>query len=210
MERTQLLLYAVTNGGENLPKQVEAALRGGATMIQLREKRRGDAELLRSAQAVKRVTDAYGAALILNDRADLARELGCAGAHLGALDGDLTQARALLGGAILGATARSVEQALAAEAAGADYIGSGAVFGTNTKLDASPMPLERFRAICGAVRIPVVAIGGISAENILRLKGCGMAGFALVSAVFGAADIEAAARRLHRLALQTIEDSAKA
>jgi len=199
--RRDLLLYAVTDGRDDPLPAIEAALRGGATMLQLREKRLGGEELLALARRVKAVADRFGVPLILNDRADLAVEIGAAGAHLGPSDGDLRAARALLGpDKILGATARTVEQALAAEAAGADYLGCGAVFGTNTKAEAVPMPPELLRAICGAVQIPVVAIGGIADVNIGRLRGCGMAGFAVVSGIFGAEDIEGATRELRGMA----------
>jgi len=189
-----LLLYAISDG--NIAA-VEAALRGGATMIQLRAKGLPDQELLTLARCVKRITDQFGVPLIVNDRADIAVAIDAAGAHLGPSDGDLRAARALLGpGKILGATARTVEQALAAQAAGADYLGCGAVFGTRTKADAVPMNFELLREICHTVKIPVVAIGGIDRTNIARLHGCGMAGFAVVSGIFGAADVEGAAREL--------------
>ena len=195
------MLYAVTDGRADLESAIEAALRGGATMIQLREKHLEDARLLTLARAVKEIADRFGVPLIINDRADIAQAVGAAGAHLGSSDGDLRTARTLLGpDGILGATARSVEQALAAEAAGADYLGSGAVFGSPTKADAVPMSLALFSEICSAVKIPVVAIGGIDRLNIDRLRGCGMAGFAVVSGIFGAPDIEQAARELRKIA----------
>jgi len=190
--RVNLLLYAISDG--NL-RAIEVALRGGVTMLQLRAKGLPDEELLALARSVKRITDQYGVPLIINDRADVALEIDAAGAHLGLSDGDLRAARALLGpGKLLGATARTVEQALAAEAAGADYLGSGAVFGTRTKADAVPMSLGLFKEICAGVKIPVVAIGGIDSTNIVRLKGCGMAGFAIASGIFGQENIEKAAR----------------
>jgi len=202
--RENLLLYAVTDGRADLLPAVEAALRGGATMLQLREKRLGDDALLALARRAKEITDKFGVPLIVNDRADIVLATDAAGAHLGPLDGDLRAARALLGpDRILGATARTVEQALAAEAAGADYLGSGAVFGSTTKTDAVSMPLALFREICGAVKIPVVAIGGIDRMNLARLRGCGMAGFAVVSGIFSAPDIEQieyAARELREAA----------
>jgi len=196
--RQDLLLYAISDG--DLPA-IEAALRGGATMLQLRAKGLPEDELLGLARSVKRITDRYGVPLIVNDRADIAVAIDAAGAHLGLSDGDLRAARAVLGpDKILGATARTTEQALAAQAAGAGYLGCGAVFGTVTKADAVPMPLEVLREICAAVEIPVVAIGGIARANIERLKGCGMAGVAVVSGIFGAQDIEQAARELRGMA----------
>ena len=205
MLKSDLLLYAVTDGRADPLLAIEAALRGGATMLQLREKRLDDSRLLTLARSVKEIIDRFGVPLIINDRADIALAAGAAGAHLGPSDGDLRAARALLGpDKILGATARTVEQALAAESAGADYLGSGAVFGSPTKSHAVPMPLALFREICGAVHIPVVAIGGIDRTNIARLRSCGMAGFAVVSGVFGAENIEGAARELRTLAEEVV------
>ena len=205
MHKSDLLLYAVTDGRADPLPAIEAALRGGATMLQLREKRLDDEQLLALARSVKEITDRFGVPLIINDRADIAAAAGAAGAHLGPSDGDLRAARAMLGpDKILGATARTVEQALAAEAAGADYLGSGAVFGSPTKSDAVPMPLYLLREICGVVRIPVVAIGGIDCTNIAGLHGRGMAGFAVVSGIFGAGDIESAARELRALAEEIV------
>ncbi|MDR1463967.1 MAG: thiamine phosphate synthase [Oscillospiraceae bacterium] len=213
--RAGLRLYAITDSrllrqGQTLEGQVAAALRGGATMVQLREKFLEDDALRQLALRVKAVTDAFGVPLILNDRADLAAELGAAGAHLGPDDGDLREARTRLDragpGRILGATARTVERALAAEAAGADYLGCGAVFGTSTKADASLMPLSLLREICAAVRLPVVAIGGIDRTNLpslLNQRGPqgkalrdSVAGVAVASGIFAAEDVEAAAREL--------------
>jgi len=197
-----LLLYAISDG--NLDA-LEQALKGGATMVQLRVKGLSDRDLLALARSVKRMTDQYGVPLIINDRADVAAAIDAAGAHLGLNDGDLRSAHALLGpDKILGATARTVEQALAAQAAGADYLGCGAVFGTRTKSDAVPMPLELFREICTTANIPVVAIGGIDRTNIDRLKGCGMAGFAIVSGIFGQENIEQAARELREAAEEVL------
>ena len=192
------LLYAISDGDT---RAMEQAIAGGATMIQLRAKRFADDDLLALARAVKAVTDKHSIPLVINDRADIAVKIDAAGAHLGPADGDLRAARALLGpGKILGATARTLEQALAAQGCGADYLGSGAVFGSSTKLDATHMPLELFREICNCVHIPVVAIGGVCAGNIGQLRGCGMAGFAVVSGVFGAEDVEAAAKELREKA----------
>ena len=195
--KNKLLLYAISDG--NIPP-IEAAIRGGITMLQLRAKNLPDGELLALALRVKASTDKHNVPLIINDRADIAAEIDAAGAHLGPCDGDLRAARALLGGKILGATARTVEQAQAAQAAGADYLGAGAVFGTRSKADAIPMPLALFREICASVEIPVVAIGGIERGNIARLAGCGMAGFAVISGIFGQKNIEQAARELREAA----------
>jgi len=198
MLRRDLLLYAISDGNLHA---IEAAILGGAAMIQLRAKNLPEDELLALARSVKEITDKYGIPLIINDRADIAAEIGAAGAHLGPADGDLRGARLLLGpDKLLGATARTAEQALAAQKAGADYLGSGAVFGSKTKADAAPMPLELLREICGSVTIPVVAIGGIDSENIASLKGCGMAGFAVSAGIFGTDDAEKKTRELRERA----------
>ena len=195
--RNYLLLYAISDGNLNA---IEQAILGGATMLQLRVKNLPDDALLALARSVKAITDKHGVPLIINDRADIAKKIDAAGAHLGPADGDLRAARRLLGpGKILGATARTLEQALAAQRAGADYLGCGAVFGTSTKADATRMPLTLFREICGSAGIPVAAIGGIDCSNISRLRGCGMAGFAVASSVFGAEDVERAARELKEI-----------
>ena len=197
-----LMLYAISDGDLDAAEQ---ALRGGATMLQLRAKGLPDQDLLSLAARVKAVTDQYDVPLIINDRADIAIKIDAAGAHLGLSDGDLRTAREQLGpGKILGATARTVDQALAAQTAGADYLGCGAVFGTSTKADAVPMPLALFREICAAANIPVVAIGGIDRINIAKLRGCGMAGFAIVSGIFGQENIEQAARELREAAQEVL------
>lgn len=196
-----LRLYAVTDsrwaGRQTLFEQVEAALRGGATMVQLREKALGDGALLEQARAMARLCHRYGVPLIVNDRADIAQQSGADGVHVGQEDMQARDARALLGsGMIVGVTAKSVEQALRAQEAGADYLGSGAVFGSRTKQNALPMTRETLRAICQSVSIPVAAIGGITEGNLAALAGTGIAGVAVVSGIFAAEDIEAACRRL--------------
>lgn len=205
-----LRLYAVTVGQQaaELPieKKVEEALLGGATLIQLREKALTGDRLLLQAKAVKAVCDRFGVPLIINDNAELALASGAAGVHLGQQDMPPAQARALLGpDKIIGVSARTVEQALRAQAEGADYLGCGAVFATSTKQDARALPHDTLRLICRAVTIPVVAIGGITRDNALALKGAGIAGIAVVSAVFGQPNIRDAAETLRRIADQIAE-----
>ena len=202
--REHLLIYAVTDrawtGRMTLFEQVEAALRGGATMVQLREKGLADQDFegfLEEARRMHELTARYGVPLIIDDNVEIALKSGAEGVHVGQNDMDAGEVRRLLGpDRILGVTAKTVEQARRAQDAGADYLGSGAVFGTSTKADAIPMSLERLREICACVRIPVVAIGGICLENIGRLSGSGVAGAAIVSGIFGAEDIEETTRRL--------------
>lgn len=202
--REHLLIYAVTDrawtGRMTLFEQVEAALRGGATMVQLREKGLAERDFegfLEEARRMHELTARYGVPLIIDDNVEIALKSGAEGVHVGQNDMDAGEVRRLLGpDRILGVTAKTVEQARRAQDAGADYLGSGAVFGTSTKADAIPMSLERLREICACVRIPVVAIGGICLENIGRLSGSGVAGAAIVSGIFGAEDIEETTRRL--------------
>lgn len=202
--REHLLIYAVTDrawtGRMTLFEQVEAALRGGATMVQLREKGLAEQDFegfLEEARRMHELTARYGVPLIIDDNVEIALKSGAEGVHVGQNDMDAGEVRRLLGpDRILGVTAKTVEQARRAQDAGADYLGSGAIFGTSTKADAIPMSLERLREICTCVRIPVVAIGGICLENIGRLSGSGVAGAAIVSGIFGAEDIEETTRRL--------------
>lgn len=202
-----LRLYAVTDrswlGQRTLAWQVEEAILGGATLIQLREKHMPRDEIYALGLEIKAVTDKYGIPLIVNDDAGLAAQLGAGGVHIGQEDGGVRAARLQLGeDRIVGATAHNVKEAVEAEQEGADYLGVGAAFGSATKTDARPITAEEIRKICQAVRIPVVAIGGITQENIARLSGTGIAGVAVVSAVFAAADIREAARRLRQQAEQ--------
>ena len=195
------VLYAVTDTswlrGQTLAQQVEAALRGGATMVQLREKKLEGEALEREAREILAVCRKYGVPLLINDDVMLARKIGAEGVHVGQSDMAAAQAREILGpDAIIGVTARTIEQAQAAEKAGADYLGSGAVFGTSTKKDAKPMDPAYFQKICESVSIPVVAIGGITADNIRQLQGRKMTGFAIVSGIFAADDIEAQTKKL--------------
>ena len=186
---------------EALAAAVEQAILGGATMVQFREKELTGARLEQDARAVQAVCRKYRVPFIMNNDVALAQKLDADGVHVGQSDMPAAEARRILGPTkIVGVTARTVEQAQAAEAAGADYLGSGAVFGTSTKLDAKTMPLETFKAITQSVSIPVVAIGGIRAANAGRLQSYGAAGLAVVSSLFGADDITEAAKELRAIA----------
>ena len=200
-----LRLYAVTDrawvGRQSLLEQIEDALRGGVTLVQLREKALSKEEFVAEAKAVLALCRRRGVPLIINDRLDVALESGADGVHVGIEDAPVAEIRRQAGPAfIIGATAKTVAQAQAAQAAGADYLGVGAVFPSPTKQNAIRITAGQLREICGSVSIPAVAIGGITAENAPSLKGCGMAGIAVVSAIFGAADIEKAAAELRTLA----------
>ncbi|MGN1481330.1 thiamine phosphate synthase [Porcipelethomonas sp.] len=203
-----LRLYAVTDRswlkpGETLEDAVEQAINGGATMIQLREKNSSRKEKLELASELKSVCLRYRVPLIINDSVSLALECGADGVHLGQDDGDIKKAREILGeGKIIGATAHNVKEAVAACEAGADYLGCGAVFGSSTKDNTVPLSLNELKTICAAVNIPVAAIGGINDGNILKLKGTGISGAAVISAVFARNDIFSAAENLRKLITQ--------
>lgn len=196
-----LLLYAITDrswvGRQSLLEQIESALRGGATMVQLREKGMDPAAFQKEAAEALALCRQYGAPLIINDNVDIALAVGADGVHVGAADQPVAAVRARAGGRFLiGATAKTVAQAQNAQAAGADYLGVGAVFPSPTKPEAIRITPALLREICASVSIPAVAIGGINLENMDALRGTGIAGVALVSAVFAATDIEAATRVL--------------
>ena len=199
------LLYAVTDTswlrGRTLAQQVEEALRGGVTMVQLREKELQGEALEQEAREILALCRQYGVPLLINDDVMLAKKIGADGVHVGQDDMSAAKARELLGeDAVIGVTARTVEQAVAAQEAGADYLGSGAVFGTSTKKDAKPMDPAYFQQICESVSIPVVAIGGVTLDNIRELEGRKMSGFAIVSGIFAAEDIETRTRDLWKAA----------
>ena len=207
--KDNLLLYAVTDsrwtGVQTLYEQVEAALRGGVTCVQLREKHLGREAFLTEALEMKALCHRYGVPLLINDSVDIALAAQADGVHVGQSDMEAASARALLGpDRIVGVTARTVEQAKAAQAAGASYLGSGAVFGSATKEDARPLDHAVLRQITQAVSIPVVAIGGITEENLPRLHGTGVDGAALVSTIFSAPDIEAKCRELKALSREMV------
>lgn len=207
LERNMLLLYAVTDRswlrGETLYAQVEKALRGGATMVQLREKDLDEACFEAEAREIQKLCRKYTVPLIINDNVALAKRIDADGVHVGQSDMQIQEARRLLGpDKIIGVTAKTVEQARAAEAAGADYLGSGAVFGSSTKLDAKPMDHELLQKIAESVQIPVVAIGGITADNAMELVERNIAGIAVVSGIFASEDIEKTTKTLREIAEQ--------
>ena len=198
---SMLRLYAVTDrswvGTQALYEQVEAALRGGVTCVQLREKELNPEDFLAEAKQIKTLCARFGVPLIINDNVELALKVDADGVHVGQEDMDARDVRGLIGPAkILGVTAKTIEQAQKAQLAGADYLGSGAVFGSTTKPNARPMTKELLHSICQSVTIPVVAIGGIHRGNIASLAGTGIRGAAVVSGIFAAADIEEECFRL--------------
>lgn len=210
--KEQLRLYAVTDRAwaadeDALLRQIEAAIDGGATIVQLREKHLDEAAFLAEAERFTALCRRKGALSIINDNVDVALKSGADGVHIGQEDLAAMDARRILGpGKIIGVSAHSVEEALRAQAAGADYLGVGAAFATGTKADAKPIPRETIRSITAAADIPAVAIGGITRENILELKGCGLAGAAVVSALFAQEDVRAAAEELRHLCDKIAEE----
>lgn len=204
LKREQMRLYAVTDRtwlrDRTLEGQVELALRGGVTFVQLREKGLPLGQLAEQARRLKALCARYGAPFVVNDSVEAALASGADGVHVGQDDLEAGRARAMLGpDKILGVTAHTVEEALRAQDSGADYIGVGAVFPTQTKGNAIPMAHETLPAICSAVTIPVIAIGGITCENLPKLSGCGLDGVAVVSALFAQPDIYQAAKELRAL-----------
>ena len=200
-DKKGLLLYAVTDrswlNGETLYSQVEKALQGGATFIQLREKNLDQDHFMEEALELKKLCAAYHVPFVINDNVEIAAKMDADGVHVGQSDMEAGDVRAKLGpDKIIGVSAQTVEQAILAEQRGADYLGVGAMYPTGTKKDATAVTPEALSAICQAVDIPVVAIGGINKDRIEPLKGTGVDGVAVVSAIFAAEDIEKATREL--------------
>lgn len=192
-------LYLVTDrelmSTETLEEAVEDAIKGGCTLVQLREKTASSLEFYENALKVKAVTDKYNIPLIINDRVDIALAIDADGIHVGQEDLPAQTVRKIIGeGKILGVSANSVESAIKAQKDGADYIGVGAVYSTNTKTDAGVITRERLLAVRQAVTVPIVAIGGINLQNAALLKDTGINGIAVVSAIIAQKDIEAAAK----------------
>ncbi len=199
--QTDLTLYLVTDSTyhttASLLETVEEACKGGVTLVQLREKETGGREYLEKALLVKQITDRYGIPLIIDDRVDVAIACDAAGVHVGASDLPVAVARKLLGpDKIVGATAKTVDAAIKAWEEGADYLGVGAIYPTTTKVVTILTKPETLKAICEAVPIPVVAIGGLNAGNMDILEGCRMDGVAVVSAIMKAEDPKKAAEEL--------------
>ena len=203
-DKEMMLLYAVTDrawvGEQSLYEQVESALKGGATCIQLREKELNDEDFLAEALEIAALCKQYGVPFIINDHVDIAIQSKADGIHVGQEDMPVAQVREKVGNdMIIGVSVSSPEEALEAGRNGADYLGVGAVFSTSTKLDVNILSKETLREICAAVDVPVVAIGGISKANISQLSGTGVDGVALVSAIFSAENIEDECRLLRSL-----------
>lgn len=206
-----LLLYAVTDRrwlreGQSLSDVIKQAVEGGATVIQLREKELDREQVIKEALDIKSYLNAKNIPLIIDNDIEVTKAAGADGVHVGQDDCPVSEARKLLGkDFIIGATAHNAAEAVKAEEDGADYLGVGAAFGSSTKADAKAIiSLDEYKKITEAVSIPVVAIGGIDETNIMRLKGLGLSGFAVVSAIFARDDLRAAAERMKKLAMHAV------
>jgi thiamine-phosphate pyrophosphorylase len=209
-DKESLLLYAVTDRywlkEHTLLEEVENTLKGGATFIQLREKNLEEEKFMKEAVEIQALCKEYGVPFVVNDNVDIAVAMDADGVHVGQSDMEAGEVRAKLGpDKIIGVSAGTVEQAVLAEKRGADYLGVGAVFPTGSKDDATDVSFETLKAICEAVSIPVVAIGGITKENVWKLKGSGIAGIAVISAIFAQPDIEAATVELKAVTKQVVQ-----
>lgn len=210
-DNKSLLLYAVTDrtwlNADTLYGQVEKAIKGGVTFVQLREKNLDEKSFLDEAAEIQKLCKRYNIPFVVNDNVEIARKINADGVHVGQSDMKTENARAILGeDKIIGVSVQTVKQALLAEKQGADYLGVGAVFPTGSKADADDVSYETLKSICKAVSIPVVAIGGISASNISKLKGSGISGIAVISAIFAAEDIESATKNLKKLSLEVVSE----
>lgn len=210
--RDSLLLYAVTDrhwlNGRTLREDVEAALKGGVTFVQLREKddmAMDHDDFFAEAKEIQALCAAYHVPFVIDDDVDLAIEAGADGVHVGQSDMEAGSVREKIGpDKILGVSAQTVEEALLAEKRGADYLGVGAVFHTGSKADACEVSHETLKEICQAVKIPVVAIGGITKDNVHELAGSGIVGISVISAIFAQKDIESAARELKKNTIEAV------
>ena len=208
-DKKAMLLYAVTDrawvGKQSLYEQVECALKGGATCVQLREKELDDEAFLNEAMEISALCRKYGVPFFINDNVEIAIKCHADGIHVGQEDMEASKVRERVGSdMMIGVSVHSVEEALEAVKNGADCLGVGAMFSTSTKTDVNVMPKETLRDICAAVDIPVVAIGGINKSNISQLAGTGVNGVALVSAIFAADDIENECRLLRKLSEEMV------
>lgn len=208
-DKKTMLLYAVTDrawtGKQTLYKQVEAALKGGATCVQLREKDLLEEDFLKEAKEIGALCKRYGVPFFINDNVDIAIAVHADGIHVGQEDMAAAKVRERVGkDMMIGVSAHSVQEAVDAVQNGADCLGVGAMFSTSTKTDADVLPMETLKEICEAVDVPVVAIGGIGKANMKKFAGTGVDGFALVSAIFSAPDIEKECRELRKLAEETV------
>ena len=210
-DKKSLLLYAVTDrswlNGKTLYKRVEEAIKGGVTFVQLREKMLDEESFLNEALGIQKLCRKYDIPFVVNDNVEIAKKINADGVHVGQSDMEAVNVRAIIGDdKILGVSVQTVEQAVLAQKQGADYLGVGAVFPTGSKADAEDVSYETLKSICEAVNIPGVAIGGISVGNVLKLKGSGISGIAVISAIFAAEDIVSATNNLKQLTAKVVSE----
>ena len=210
--RKSMLLFAITDRawlkeGETLESVVEGVLKSGATFLQLREKIQGHEEIVKTAEKLQALCKKYKVPFVVNDDIMAAKEIDADGVHIGQSDMEYTKAREILGpDKIIGVSAGNLQEAKEAERVGADYIGVGAVFHTDTKKDATSLTMDQLKEICEAVSIPVVAIGGISVDNALELKGSGVDGICVISAIFGSENPSEATKKLLDLSKKIVSE----
>lgn len=207
LDKKSMTLYAVTDRswleGRSLSTLVEESLKAGVTFVQLREKKLDLNEFVELAKEIKNLTDQYNIPYVINDNVEVALACNADGVHVGQKDMEASNVREKIGkDKILGVSVQTVDQAILAEKKGADYLGVGAVFSTSTKLDAINVSFDTLKEICNAVSIPVVAIGGINKDNVLKLSGSGVDGIAVVSAIFAEKDVYKATEELRTLSEQ--------
>lgn len=210
VDKNDLLLYAVTDrhwlNGRTLYSVVKESLDGGVTFLQLREKELDEVHFLEEAKELQQLCREYQVPFIVNDNVDIAIAMDADGVHVGQSDMEAGDVRAKLGSdKIIGVSAQTVEQAILAEKHGADYLGVGAVFQTGSKDDADDVSYETLKAICEAVSIPVIAIGGITQENVKELAGSGICGIAVISAIYAQKDIRKASEDLKKETQRMVE-----
>ena len=210
LQKKDMLLYAVTDrswlNGKTLYEEVHEAIMGGATMIQLREKNLDEESFLAEAKQIKELCARYHIPLIINDNIDVALKINADGVHVGQDDMNILNVRKILGpNKIIGVSAHNVTEAVAAVDAGADYLGSGAVFATGSKKDVNILEKRVLKEICETVDVPVTAIGGINEKNIIKLTGTGISGIAVISAIFASDNITKKTKELKELAKRVVE-----
>lgn len=208
-DKKDLLLYAVTDrswlDGRTLKEVVKESLDGGVTFVQLREKHLDQEHFLQEAKEMKQLCHEYHVPFVINDNVDIALEMDADGVHVGQSDMEAGDVRAKLGpDKIIGVSAQTVEQAVLAQKRGADYLGVGAVFHTSSKDDADDVSHETLKAICDAVTIPVIAIGGITQQNVQELSGSGICGVAVISAIYAQKNIKKASEDLKKAVINMV------
>lgn len=211
MKSSDLQVYAITDrywlNGASLAEQVEDVLKNGATFLQLREKEFSHEEMVAEAKEIQKIAKKYQVPFVINDDIYAAKEIDADGVHIGQSDMEYQKAREILGAdKIIGLSAGNLSEAVQAEKLGADYIGVGAVFPVTTKADHTDMSFEELRKICDTVSIPVVVCGGVTADNLMQLRGTGIDGISVISAIFGQPDPGAATRNLVRLTSEMLKD----